>query len=123
MREPISETKSVSLANELLDYLSDITGMDLATLRNSYSDADALEKRKVIVDILAVVLNSVVEKEKLVPSDVSSEITNQLQNYADSGDVDALIKLECVSEVRSKCPFCKHDLIENSRQRHQTRNG
>lgn len=35
MREPISETKSVSLANELLDYLSDITGMDLATLRKS----------------------------------------------------------------------------------------
>lgn len=112
MREPISETKSVSLANELLDYLSDITGMDLATLRNSYSDADALEKRKVIVDILAVVLNSVVEKEKLVPSDVSSEITNQLQSYTDSGDVDALIKLECVSEVHSRCPFCKHDLID-----------
>ncbi len=112
MREPISETKSVSIANELLDYLSDITGMDLATLRNSYSDADALEKRKVIVDILAVVLNSVVDKENLDPSVVASDISNKIQGLLDSGDVDALIKMACVSEVYSKCPFCKHGLID-----------
>lgn len=112
MREPISETKSVSIANELLDYLSDITGMDLATLRNSYSDSDALEKRKVIVDILAVVLNSVVDKENLDPSVVASDISNKIQGLLDSGDVDALIKMACVSEVYSKCPFCKHGLID-----------
>jgi len=112
MREPISETKSVSIANELLDYLSDITGMDLATLRNSYSDSDALEKRKVIVDILAVVLNSVVDKENLDPSVVASDISNIIQGLLDSGDVDALIKMACVSEVYSKCPFCKHGLID-----------
>lgn len=112
MREPISETKSVSIANELLDYLSDITGMDLATLRNSYSDSDALEKRKVIVDILAVVLNSVVDKENLDPSVVASDISSKIQGLLDSGDVDALIKMACVSEVYSKCPFCKHGLID-----------
>lgn len=112
MREPISEAKSVSIANELLDYLADITGMDMATLRNSYSDSDASEKRKVLVDILAVVLNSVVDKEKLDPSAVASDIANQIQNFLNSGDVDVLIKMSCIAEVYSKCPFCKHDLIE-----------
>lgn len=112
MREPISEAKSVSIANGLLDYLSDITGMDLAALRNSYSDSDASKKRKVLVDILTVVLNSMVDKENLDPSVVASDIANQIQSFLDSGDVDALIKMACVSEVYSKCPFCKHDLID-----------
>lgn len=112
MREPISEAKSVSIANELLDYLSDITGMDLAMLKNSYSDSDASEKRKVLVDILAVVLNCMVNKENLDPSVVASDIANQIQNFLNSGDVDTLIKMTCVAEVYSKCPFCKHELID-----------
>lgn len=112
MREPVSEAKSVSIANELHDYLADITGMDLTMLRNSYSDSDALEKRKVLVDILAVVLNSVVEKENLDPSVVAADIANQIQSFLGDGEVDALIKVTCVSEVYSKCPFCKHDLLD-----------
>lgn len=112
MREPVGEVKSVSIANELLDYLSDITGMDLLVLKNSYSDSNASEKRKVLIDILAVVLNSVVDKEQFAPTVVAPDIDNQIQNFLSGNDVDNLIKVACVSEVYRKCPFCKHDLMD-----------
>lgn len=112
MREPIGETKSVSIANELLDYLSDITGEDLLPLKNSYSDPIALEKRKVLVDILALALNSVVDKEFFEPTVVNSDIKKQIQTFLLSDESDAAIKIACVSEVYRKCPFCKHDLID-----------
>ncbi len=111
MRKPIDEAKSVKISNELVAYLSEITGIDLLKLKNSYNDSDSAAKRKGLVDVLASVLNSSIDKEYFDPALVASDISNILRNLILGGDFTASLKTACVSEVSGKCPFCNHELV------------
>lgn len=112
MKEPVGEARSVSIANKLVDYLSDIAGIELLIFKNSYNDSNALEKRSALLYVLTSVLNSSVDKEYFEPEAVSADIVNQINNFLLRTDVDPSIKVSCVSEVNGKCPFCKHNLID-----------
>lgn len=111
MRKPIDEAKSVKISNELVAYLSEITGVDLLKLKNSYNDSDSAAKRKGLVDVLASVLNSSIDKEYFDPALAASDISNILRNLILGGDFTASLKTACVSEVSGKCPFCNHELV------------
>lgn len=111
MREPIGEAKSVKISNELVAYLSRLTGIDLSALKNSYNDTASLAKRRCLVDILASVLNASIDKERFDPELVSSDISNKLRNLVIDVDYTSSHKTACVSEVSGKCPFCSHELV------------
>ena len=117
MREPISNESSCNYANAVLDYLENLTSMNLDLLRNVSSEPEkSFDKRAYILEILQHVLMSIEDKEYFELSEsLKKNINGTMDRFnrraGTSGFLTESQQRNFLVEAKGKCVRCDTKVI------------